>query len=132
MTLNRPLLSAAALMTLTVLIHAFVGGPEVYAPVRVSALEPVALSVMSVVWHVITAILALMAVGLFWLARHRCQPLEVMLIAIQICFAAVFIGYGIVDLGNLTQMPQWIIFLVGPGLMLLAGQPVRQWDDSAW
>ena len=118
---NRPLLIAAGLMTLTVLVHAFVGGPEVYDPVRDSAITPVARSVTSVVWHVITAVLAIMAAGLFWVSRHRCRPLEVMLIAIQLSFAGIFIGYGLADFGSLLPMPQWIIFLIGPALMVFAG-----------
>ncbi len=123
MTQNRVLLFAAGLMALTVLIHAFMGGSEIYAPLRDGTLHPLVASVLSVVWHVITAILALMAIALLWVARHRNRPLELMLIAMQLSFAVLFLAYGMVDLGNIIQMPQWIIFLAGPALILLAGKP---------
>lgn len=109
-------------MALTTLVHAFVGGPEVYAPVRISALDPLTRSVTSVVWHVVTAQLALLAVGLYWVSAHRNPALEAMIGAMQLSFVVLFIGYGLGDLGSLWMMPQWTIFLAGLGLMVLAGR----------
>ena len=124
--LNRWLVTAGSLMTLTTCLHVFGGGPEVYDPVRASDLAPEVRSVLSVIWHAITAILAIMAIGLFWVSRHRNLPLEVAFCTIQISFAALFVGYGRFDLGNLTVMPQWVIFGVGAVLILLADRPGRQ------
>lgn len=118
-TLNRWHLTAALLMTLTVLIHVFVGGAEVMDPIRASTLDPLVIAVTNVVWHAITLQLALFVVGLFWLVQHQSRPLVAMMLAMQLGFALIFLGYGIADLGTLWPMPQWIIFLGIPALMLM-------------
>ena len=118
---NRLLIIAGSLMTLTTFVHVFAGGPEIYDPLRAGPLDPVVRSVTSVIWHAITAILAIMAVGLFWVSCYRNRPFEMAMIAIQLSFALLFIVYGMADLRELTSMPQWSIFLVGAGLILMAG-----------
>jgi len=121
---NPWLLLAAAIMTLTVFIHVFAGGPEVYDPLRDAPHAPVVRSVLSVVWHAITLLLAVMAAALFWVSRHRNPALETVLIVIQVGFAGLFIGYGWLDLSELSSMPQWSIFGVCAGLILMA-RPYR-------
>ncbi len=118
--LNRWHLTAAMLMTLTVLIHVFIGGAEVMNPIRASTLDPLVIAVTNVVWHAITLMLALFAAALFWLARRESRPLVAMMLAMQIGFALIFLGYGIADLGTLWPMPQWVIFLGIPLLMITA------------
>lgn len=121
---NPWLLLAAAIMTLTVFIHVFAGGAEIYDPLRVGPYVPVVRSVLSVVWHAITLILGVMAVALYWVSRHRNPALETCLIAIQVGFAGLFIAYGWFDLREFSSMPQWSIFGVGACLILLA-RPYR-------
>ncbi len=116
---NRWHLVAAALMTLTVLIHVFLGGPEVMDPIRASTLDPLVIAVTNVVWHAITLLLAIFAVALFWLSRHANRPLWALVLAMQVGFALIFLGYGIADLGTIWPMSQWVIFLGIPALMLM-------------
>ncbi|MEY1557720.1 hypothetical protein AB3Y40_18975 [Yoonia sp. R2331] len=123
--LNLWHLTAAALMALTTLIHVFVGGPEVMDPIRASTLDPLVIGVASVVWHAITLLLALFAVALLWLARNSNKPLVALLLAMQLGFGLIFLGYGIADLGTIWPMPQWIIFFAIPALMLV-GQRGRK------
>mgnify|MGYP000165061992 CR=1 FL=1 len=117
---NSWFLIAAVVMAATTLIHIFVGGPEVYVPLRQSAMDDLVVSVMSVVWHAISVLLAIMAVGLAWLWRNQNPAMAWFIAAIQIGFAVLFLCYGWIDLGTLWPMPQWIIFLVGP-LLILCG-----------
>ncbi len=42
------------------------------------------------------------------------------MIAIQLGFASLFLFYGFRLLGNIIDMPQWIAFMLVPGLMMLA------------
>jgi len=118
-SLNRWHLTAAALMGLTVLVHAFLGGPEVYTPIRSSLLDPQLIAVLSVIWHGVTVVLFAMTLGLIWMVRHHSPALALIIAGIQVGFAALFIGYGLSDLGTLAPMPQWIIFLLIPALMAL-------------
>lgn len=111
--------AAGALMVLTVFIHIFLGGPEVLTPTRASALDPVTISVLSVIWHGVTWILTLIAAALLWASTRSATALVVFVTAIQIGFAALFIFYGVTDLGTLMPMPQWIIFLGIPALTLI-------------
>lgn len=116
--------SAAVAMGLTTLIHIFAGGPEVMDPVHASTLPALVIAVLSVVWHAITLLLALFTVALVWLITHDNRPLAALMFALQIGFAALFLGYGLSHLGTVWPMPQWIIFLVVPAMMLM-GQRSR-------
>ena len=116
---NLWLVTAGALMTLTVFIHIFAGGPEVLAPTRTSDLDPVVISVLSVIWHGVTWILTLIAVTLFYAARQGSVGLIILVSVIQIGFAVLFLAYGLIDLGTLWPMPQWVIFLTIPALSLI-------------
>ena len=117
---NKWHLAAAALMALTTFVHVFAGGPESYAPLRASNLPAVTNATLSVAWHVITWFLVLFTIGLAWLSRTANIALAVFIAAAQLGFAAIFIGYGIADFGNLTALPQWIVFLIVPALMWCA------------
>lgn len=120
--INRLHLAAAALMGLTTLVHTFVGGPEINAPIRASTtLAPELISVLTVVWHIVTANLAILTLSLFWLSRHPNLALANALLAMTLSYVALFVGYGLSDLGNLTTMPQWTGFAV-IALLILLGQ----------
>lgn len=115
---NSPVLFAGLMTALTFLVHVFVGGPELYAPLRASALSIVSLSTWSVVWHFVSVQLLLLAAALFYLTRNRNAGLFNFVLATTIGFALLFIGYGIIDLRSVLLMPQWIAFVVVAGLML--------------
>ncbi len=118
--MNWIILLAAGLMSVTVLIHVFMGGREVMRPLRASSLPPLVRAVMDVVWHMVTIVLIFLAAGLFWLAWHDNPALLWVVCAIQVGFAGLFIWYGITQLHSLWQMPQWIIFLGIPALTVWA------------
>lgn len=106
-------------MALTTALHVFGGGPDFYAPLRASTLDPTVVSGYSVIWHAITLILAAFAVALAWLSRHRNAGLFWMVLGLQLGFAALFAVYGLVDLGSPWPLSQWIIFTVIPALMYI-------------
>ncbi len=103
-------------MSLTVVAHIFGGGPEVNAPIQASDLDPVVRALALVVWHGVSVTLAAIAAALFWLSWHRNQELAFMAIGIQLGFTALFIGVGIISLGTLSPVPQWIAFAIGSSL----------------
>ncbi len=105
-------------MALTSVVHIFAGGPENYAPLRVSALDPIALSTLSVVWHMVTLQLLVVTGGLAYLVRHENRALWVVVFAMLVGSGLLFIGYGLVDFGGFLTLPQWIAFLGAAGLML--------------
>jgi len=118
--MNMVMLLAAGLMSVTVLIHVWMGGPAVMRPLRASPLPRLVRAVMDVVWHGVTVVLICLAGGLFWLAWHDNLVLLWMICAIQVGFAALFIWYGATQLHSLWRMPQWIIFLGIPAMTLWA------------
>ena len=105
-------LAAALAMVLTTLVHLFVGGPEVYTPLRAAPIDPVVQSVLSVVWHMVSLMLAVMAMMLFALWRSHTPEMSVASALLSLGTALLFLGYGAADLGTPWPMPQWTIFLV--------------------
>ncbi len=114
--MNKPIAIAAILATLTVGVHVFLASPSVIELVRASALPQELQVVLRVVWHGISVTLAGIAAGLWWLTTHRNLALTVALSGVQVAFAALFIGFGLGQLGSLATMPQWVVFLLIPAL----------------
>ena len=113
-------LVAAGIMTLTVFVHVFMGGPEIMRPVHATQMPKVVAAVMDVIWHGITVTLAVIAAALFWLSWQPNAPLLITISAIQLGFAGLFLWYGLTRLGSLWPMPQWVVFLGVPALCLWA------------
>lgn len=67
-------------------------------------------AISAVIWHFVSLILALQSVGFFAVARGDNAQLGWFLIAIQFGTAALFIYCGVMMLGTLWIMPQWVIF----------------------
>lgn len=111
---------AAFVMAVTFAVHLFVGGPELYTPLRSSDLSPLEKSSFSVIWHFVSVHLCMSAVALFYLARHRNPAFFAFTLASVSSFALLFFGYGLVDLGSVWLMPQWIAFVVVGTLMGLS------------
>ena len=109
---------ASLLMAVTFLAHLFLGGPELYSPLRVSDAAEELKSVFSVVWHFVSLQLFLMTAALWWLARHRNNALYWFVLLAVSGFAILFIAYGFIDLGSIWPMPQWIAFGAVAALML--------------
>ncbi len=118
--MNKWIFSAGMLSVLTLLLHVFGGGPEILVPVLESELSVELKAILSVVWHMVTAILALNALALFCAARPHAfrKPLVVLVSSQNLAFAALFVFYGLTRLGTLLPMPQWVIFIVLAGLAL--------------
>ena len=119
---NRPMFAASLIMGCAAFIHFFAGGLEIYDPLRSSSQDMLVISVLSVVWHFVSVQLVLMALALYHLARHPNRALFVFLLATQIGFTLLFLGYGTVDMGSLMPMPQWTIFLA-VALLMVWGRP---------
>lgn len=116
--MNVIVLLAAVLMTLTVFVHVVMGGAEIMVPLRATPLPRLVRAVMDVIWHGITVVLICLAGGLYWLAWHDNPALLLMINAIQVGFAVLFIWYGATQLRSLWPMPQWLVFLGVPALTL--------------
>ncbi|WP_439529040.1 hypothetical protein [Pannonibacter sp.] len=113
---SAPTMGAAVLMAATVVLHVVGGGPEVHDPLLAATVDPKLNAFVSVLWHAVTVVLVALAAGLAVLACRCDTALEAVLSGLQLGFAALFIGYGLMRLGNLTDMPQWVIFLSIPVL----------------
>jgi hypothetical protein len=120
-SMNFWLVSASIVSVVTFGIHVFAGGPMLHAPLLRSALHPVAKSVWSVVWHAVSALIALNAVAYFLAARSGVDALTIAAypLASSLCAIVLFLFYGITRLGNLTQMPQWTLFLASSALAVV-------------
>ncbi|MFT7595080.1 MAG: hypothetical protein ACI8R4_002406 [Paracoccaceae bacterium] len=116
--MNATLLLAAIIMTVTVGVHVFLGGPVIMRPLRQSPLPRLVRTVADVVWHGVTVTLICLAGALFWLTWHDNPALLWMTCAIQFGFAGLFIWYGVTQLRSLWPMPQWILFLGIPALTI--------------
>jgi len=126
-TMNKLVLSAGMLSVLTLFAHIFGGGPEIHVPVLESDLPLELKTILSVVWHAVTAVLVINSVALFLAARSKSvEKMLVLFVSSQyLVFAALFVFYGITHLGTLIPMPQWSVFLLMPALAL-AGLRTRK------
>lgn len=116
--MKRTLLLASGLSALTLGVHVFAGEPEVNQVVQASDLAPELRAILGVIWHAVTVVLLVSAIGFGTAARRPNRPLEATLVAIMLGWAGLFIYYGITALGTLAPMPQWIIFLAIPAIVL--------------
>ncbi len=116
--MNKPMLAAAAISALTFGLHVIGGGADVHAPIQASTLPLPLRAISAVLWHFVSLILALQALGFLSVARTANRDLSLMLIAIQIGTAVLFVFYGLTMLGTIWLMPQWTIFLTVAALGL--------------
>lgn len=118
--MNRPLLGAAGLMVLTALVHLFLGGPDVHAPM-LALTEGSELAIyVSVLWHGISAVLILTALAFALAARDVGRNWLAVALAggLSLAMAAVFFGYGLVYVRSIWIAPQWVVFVAIAGLAL--------------
>lgn len=119
--MRYPTLAAAVLMAATAGLHVVGGGAEFHAPIQASSLDLPLRAISAVLWHFVTLMLALQAAALLWLARHPDRAMAVLLAAIQIGFAGLFLFYGQTMLGTVWVLGQWTIFLV-LAMLIIWGQ----------
>lgn len=118
--INKTIATAGILSAILTAIHIFGGGADVHAPILASELDPLMKGYSSVLWHGITASLALCS-AILLLAAKRNSERELLIwivIAQFAAFALIFVFYGITRLGTLFLMPQWIAFLIIIGVSL--------------
>ncbi len=115
--MNRWMALSAALLLLTCYVHVFAGGPEIHLPIQASELSLELRAISAVLWHAVTVILLTFAAAAIWVALRPNRDLVMLLIAVQIGFAGLFLYYGQMLLGTVWPMPQWIIFLTIPAIM---------------
>lgn len=112
---------AALLMALTLGVHLFLGGPEYHEQYQRMLTDANLRSMAAVLWHIVSVILASFSFGLFYLAQRRNVAVEFMLSGIQLGFAALFLWYGLTELGSIWPLPQWTAFTLIP-LLTFIGQ----------
>ena len=112
--MNLSLTGATALSGILVLAHIFGGGPEIHMPVLATELAPEIKAAVSVVWHGVTLVLIINTVLLLAATTNRPwgHTAAWIVVAQYGAFVVLFIAYGIIRLENLTQLPQWIAFLL--------------------
>ena len=111
--MNYWLITAGAAALLLDLVHIVAGGREIHVPMLRSRASDPAKAVWSVVWHAITAVMALGGLTLVAAGLHpeHAVALAVLPIAIFLAMAVLFVFYGLRRLGTLTVLPQWTAFL---------------------
>lgn len=117
--MRYPMILAAGLMAVTTGVHVFAGGPEIHLPIQASDLSAELRAISAVLWHAVTIVLIAFTLSLIWMARHPNRELAALLAVIQLGFAGLFVFYGLSQLGTLRVMPQWVIFLLIPAVMLI-------------
>ncbi|MBL1240994.1 MAG: hypothetical protein COB13_004020 [OCS116 cluster bacterium] len=106
-------LAAFTVMALTVVAHAFGGGPEIWLPVYESSLPQVVRISMGLVWHGLTVLFIIMAaLSLAAYLRPKLSlGINLSLAPINLGFGGVALIYGFVSTGGVLVLPQWILFL---------------------
>ncbi|WP_137111978.1 hypothetical protein [Rhodobacter sp. SY28-1] len=111
--MNAWLLSAGIAALLLDLVHIFLGGREIHRPMVASHWPEPAKAVWSVVWHAVTAVMALGGLALIAAAflPEQALALSLLPIALFLSAAGLFIVYGLTRLGTLRILPHWVAFL---------------------
>jgi hypothetical protein len=111
--MNAWLLAAGIAALLLDLVHIFPGGRLIHRPMVASHWPEPVKAIWSVVWHAVTALIALGGLSLIvaaFLPDHA-LALSVLPIALFLSAAALFIVYGLKRLGTLLVLPHWAAFL---------------------
>jgi len=110
--MNYWILAATALSALLLVAHVFGGGKEVHVPMLESGLNRLLKAYTSVIWHAITAILAIGTGALLWAALGRGSGMALVIALQYLAFVGLFLAYGISRLKSVWVMPQWTAFLL--------------------
>lgn len=116
-----PLYLACALSTLWFLVHTFVGGPQIIGPLRAATgLSPMVRGVLWMVWHMLTLVLALMALA--FLASALWQSRDMALTATALSGALFLAGVVVIPQAGVSyrEAPQGWLFLPVAGLGVYA------------
>ena len=118
--MNRWIFYAGLVSGATFFIHLIGGEPGFHIPALQSNLNAELKSLLSVIWHGTTAMLALNSLALLWASKHGDykKPVVLLIVGQYASLAFVFIFYGLLRHGSLIPMPQWTILFVVAGLAL--------------
>lgn len=119
--MNLWLLTAGAAALFLDLVHIFPGGREIHRPMVTSHWPEPAKAVWSVLWHAATGMMALGGLALIaaGLVPDHALALAALPLALFLCAAGLFIGYGLKRLGTVWVLPQWVAFLAISALALV-------------
>ncbi len=111
--MNKWLLSASVMPTITLFLHLIGGGEEVHIPILKGGLSEELNAYVSIIWHTVTTMIVINSVVLFIASRRKelAQPLVWLVVAQYLSIAALFIIYGIARMGSIFIMPQWSFFI---------------------
>jgi energy-converting hydrogenase Eha subunit A len=122
--MNWLILTSALIAAGTTLIHAFLGGRDVAAPLLRSEVSEEIRLTMYACWHMVTAALGLTAVALLLLGTATIQAsvLALFLGILWVLFALVFLFVTLVVARprGLFRFPQWTL-LLSVGVFALLG-----------
>lgn len=113
-SMNLWLLSAGVAALLLDLVHIFPGGREIHRPMVAAHWPEPAKAVWSVVWHAVTAVMAFGGLALIAAAflPDQALALSVLPLALFLTAAVLFMVYGLIRLGTVRVLLQWVAFLV--------------------
>lgn len=119
--MNPWLMMAGAAALVLDLVHIFPGGREIHRPMVASHWPDPAKAVWSVVWHAVTAVIALGGLALVaaGLVPDLALALAALPVALFLTFAVLFLVYGVKRLGTVWVLPQWLAFLAISALALI-------------
>lgn len=119
--MNPWLMTAGAAALVLDLVHIFPGGREIHRPMVASHWPDPAKAVWSVVWHAVTAVIALGGLALVaaGLVPDLALALAALPVALFLTFAVLFLVYGVKRLGTVWVLPQWLAFLAISALALI-------------
>lgn len=121
-------LAAFAVMALTVVAHAFGGGPEIWVPVYESNLPEAVRITMGLVWHGLTVIFIIMAVLslIAFVQPELSAGINLSLMPINLGIGGLALVYGFMSTGGVLLLPQWILFLPMAVFCYMAFRAVKE------
>lgn len=123
--MNKLIGLAALGMAATFALHTFGGEMTVHRPLLTDAATAEMDLYVSVLWHGITAVIALGTLALVYLAMQPVPPKPMLwLIGAQtLTIGLLFIAYGLLRTDSLWVAPQWIILVPLGTLILWTARP---------
>lgn len=119
--MNAWLIAAAAAAFATFLVHTFVGGRLIAAPLlQARALARIPRFTVYYCWHMVTVLLLAMAAALGWAAYNANAALVVLVTALSVGFAVLSLALVVQFRVSPWLMPQWSFF-VAIALLSAAG-----------
>jgi len=127
--MRLPLSISACILLMTALIHATMGWQEVIIPLIDAAPPATPLHTTLMAWHMLTVEFVVLALWLAWLAWRKealSKSSALFLCALLLGHALASIVSGWMAFGNLTELPQWTLFVAASIPLLWVRRRWRQ------